>query len=120
MLLLLACVGALGLMAGVFTGGQNIFLQQFFLHLFLDLFAAGWFTLALLGVVWAQLAEETAIPNRLPVVVLAIALTPTFLLGLPRALVPDGLAWLAVAANLVAAILLGWHLTALWPRRKRI
>ncbi len=43
-LLLLACVGALGLMAGVFTGGQNIFLQQFFLHLFLDLFAAGWFT----------------------------------------------------------------------------
>ena len=49
---------------------------------------------------------------------LAIALTPTFLLGLPRTLVPDGLAWLAVAANLIAAILLGWHLTALWPRRK--
>jgi len=116
-MLLLACVGALGLMAGVFTGGQYIFLQQFFLHLFLDLFAAGWFSMALLGVVWAALSAEMDVPTHLPVAALAVALTPTFLLGLPRTLVPDGMAWLATISNLIAAIFLAWHLVSLWSRR---
>ncbi len=116
-LLLLACVGALGLMAGVFSGSQNIFLQQFFLHLFLDLFAVGWFSLALLGVTWADLSTKTDCPPRLPVAALAVVVTPTFLLGLPRSLVPDGMAALAAIANLAAVGLLGWHLTALWQRR---
>ena len=118
MLLLLASLGAAGLVAMVFSRNDNPFLQQLFLHQFLDLFAVGWFNLALLGVLWSHLdqpayvapaAARSALPRWLPTMSLALLLTPTFVLGISPALLPPHLFWLAAAANAGAAILLAVH-----------
>ncbi|MBK8045987.1 MAG: hypothetical protein IPK16_01935 [Anaerolineales bacterium] len=116
-LMLLASCGAVGLVATVLTGASNPFLQQLFLHLFLDLFAVGWFTLALLGVVWAWLGAQTGLPHQLPGTWLAVALASTFILGMSPAVVTPGLFWPAAVANLVAAALLSIHCYQLWRRR---
>lgn len=116
LLLLLSSGGALGLVGMVVSGGQSLFLQQTFLHLFLDLFAVGWFTLALLGLLWAWLGERIELPLRLPVLVLALAIAPTFFLGMSPALVSPPLFWVAAVANGLAGLLLVWHVAALLRR----
>ena len=113
-LLLLASGGALGLMALVFTRAENPFLQQFFLHQFLDLFAVGWFSLALLGVLWSMVEEP---PRRLPTFSLALLVTPTFLLGMSPGSLSPLLFWVAALANVGAATLLAVHGVQLWRRR---
>jgi len=113
-LLLLASGGALGLMAMVFTRADNPFLQQFFLHQFLDLFAVGWFSLALLGVLWSMVEDP---PRRLPTFSLALLVTPTFLLGISPGLLSPLLFWVAALANAGAALLLAVHGVQLWRRR---
>jgi hypothetical protein len=120
MLLLLASLGAAGLVGMVFSGSDNPFLQQLFLHQFLDLFAVGWFTLAVLGVLWAQVeqfppgsrpaAPLSPLPRWLPTMSLAMLLAPTFLLGVSPAVLPAHLFWLAAAANVGAAVLLAVHI----------
>lgn len=117
MLLLLASLGAAGLVGMVFSGADNPFLQQLFLHQFLDLFAVGWFNLALLGVFWSHLeqAQQVAasppstLPRRLPTMSLALLLAPTFLLGISPAVLPPHLFWPAAGANAAAAVLLAVH-----------
>lgn len=113
-LLLLASGGALGLMAMVFTHAENPFLQQFFLHQFLDLFAVGWFSLALLGVLWSMVEEP---PRRLPIFSLALLVTPTFLLGMSPGSLSPALFWAAALANAGAAFLLAVHGVQLWRHR---
>ena len=113
-LLLLASGGALGLMAMVFTRAENPFLQQFFLHQFLDLFAVGWFSLALLGVLWSLVEDP---PRRLPTFSLALLVTPTFLLGISPGALSPLLFWIAALANAGAAFLLALHGAQLWRRR---
>jgi hypothetical protein len=119
-LLLLAFVGALGLVALITLDHPSFFLHQAMLHLFLDLFATGWFTLALLGLLWSWLGQRTELPRRLPTQSLALCLAPTFFLGMPPLLVPMPLYWIGVAASLGAAALLAWHLKELWPRRQHL
>ncbi|MCL4832149.1 MAG: hypothetical protein KJZ86_06895, partial [Caldilineaceae bacterium] len=116
LLLLLSAGGALGLVAMIVTGANSLFLQQAFLHLFLDLFAVGWFTMALLGVLWAWLAERAALPRRLPILPLALAIAPTFFLGLSPALLPPPLFWVSALANGLAGLLIFWHIGALLGR----
>lgn len=113
-LLVLASGGALGLMAMVFTRADNPFLQQFFLHQFLDLFAVGWFGLALLGVLWSMVEEP---PRRLPTFSLALLITPTFLLGMSPGSLSPLLFWVAALANAGAALLLAFHGWQLWRCR---
>ncbi len=118
-LLVVASAGAVGLAGLVMTGLSNIFLQQAFLHLFLDLFAVGWFTLAMLGLIWAHLGADSQ-PKWLPTQSLAIALAPTFILGMAPVMVTPRLFWPAVIANLIASGLLAVHLVALWQRRGQV
>jgi hypothetical protein len=110
MLLLVASLGAAGLVAMVVGHLDNLFLQQLFLHQFLDLFAVGWFNLALLGALWSQAVGAKAQPRWLPTMSLALLLAPTFVLGISPALLPNHLFWLAAAANVGAAVLLFVHL----------
>lgn len=130
-LLVIAFGGACGLVGLIVTDSANFALQQTFLHLFLDLFAVGWFNLALLGLLWAviYLAGEGSVrrtrrttpsPEWLPTQSLATAVVPTFLLGISPALVTPSLFWVAALANLAAAMLLGTHLWALWQRRYQL
>lgn len=144
LLLLLSSGGALGLVGLVVTGADSLFLQQTFLHLFLDLFAVGWFTVALLGLLWAWLDGQAnsapspavgegwgggsapspaagegwggGIPQRLPILPLALAIAPTFFLGMSPALVAPPLFWVAAVANGLAGLLLFWHVAALLRR----
>lgn len=112
MLLLLASLGAAGLVGLVFSHLDNLFLQQLFLHQFLDLFAVGWFNLAVFGVFWWQLgrvAAPFALPRWLPTMSLALLLAPTFVLGISPVLLPPHLFWLAAVANVGAAVLLAIH-----------
>ncbi len=112
MLLLLASLGAAGLVGLVFSHLDNPFLQQLFLHQFLDLFAVGWFNLAVLGVFWWRLdrtAQSSLLPRWLPTMSLALLLAPTFVLGISPALLPPHLFWLAALANVGAAVLLAVH-----------
>lgn len=114
----LASVGALGLVGMVAAQVREPLLQQIFLHLFLDLFAVGWFNLALLGVLWANLSGSE--PSRLPICSLALLLIPTFLLGVSPSLLPAGLFWIAALANAGAALLLGVHGVHCWRRRREL
>jgi hypothetical protein len=117
MLLLVASLGAAGLVGMVFSHADNPFLQQLFLHQFLDLFAVGWFNLAVLGIFWSHLeqarglqtASASPLGRWLPTMSLALLLAPTFLLGVSPAVLPAHLFWLAAAANVAAAALLAIH-----------
>ena len=120
-LLLVASGGAVGLVWMVFTHSRSDLLMQLFLHQFLDLFAVGWFNLALLGVIWSRLgASSTPLPRWLPTISLAVLLTPTFLLGVSPAVLPPVLFWPAVLADIGAAALLAVHLWQLWQRRGQL
>jgi hypothetical protein len=119
-LLLVAFGGALGMVFLIALEHPSFFLHQAMLHLFLDLFATGWFTLGLLGLLWSWLGQRTPLPRRLPTQSLALCLTPTFFLGMPPLLVPMPLYWIGVAASLGAALLLAWHLKELWSRRQHL
>lgn len=116
-MLLLAFGGALGLVALIVLELPSVFLQQIMLHLFLETFATGWFTLALLGLLWAWVSVHAPLPRRLPTALLAFALAPTFFLGMSPALVPPHIFWLSAIANGIAALLLAWHGWMLWQRR---
>ncbi|MEZ4682461.1 MAG: hypothetical protein R2932_50470 [Caldilineaceae bacterium] len=120
-LLVLAFSGALGLVAAVMLEIHEPLIQQLALHLFLDLLGLGWFQLALLGLLWAWLDQQgVGAPRWLPTQSLALALVPTFLLGLPPVLLNRDLLWLAIAANFGAGLLLLVHLVALWRRRDHL
>jgi hypothetical protein len=116
-LLLLACTGACGLVVLVVVDSSSLFYQQVLLHLFLELFATGWLTMALLGLLWSWVGQQCPLPRWLPTQSLAFCLVPTFFLGMSPALVPTPLFWLSASANLAAALLLAWHLGALWQQR---
>lgn len=119
-LLLLSVLGAFGIAGVVLIGGSVATYQPFFLHLFLDLFAAGWFGMGVLGVLWARLGADTPRSGWLPTTSLAVALVPTFVLGMPPGTVTTGMFWPAALANLVAAGLLTVHLLRLFQRRTEL
>jgi hypothetical protein len=116
-LLLLATAGALALGMQVALGVESAALRDASLHLFLDLFAVGWFSLAILGLLWASLQQRTSLPAWLPTQSLAILLCATFVLGMSAAFVTPSMFWLSAIANLVAALLLLRHLLELMRRR---
>ncbi len=115
-LMMLSSIGAAGLPATILLDVGNPMLQQFFLHLFLDLFSVGWFTMGLLGVLWATLGENDPLPDGMPVASLGILLAPTFILGMLPSLVTPAMFWVAALANLGAALLLARHLWAFFRR----
>ena len=119
-LLMLACVGVLALMALVVTENSSFFLQQAALHLFLDLYAVGWFGLALLGLLWAWTGDSAVQNGWRPVMPLVFCLAPSFFLGMSPSLVPPLLSAPAMLGNVLAAGMLAWHGWLLWQRRHRL
>jgi len=120
MLMMLSTIGAVGLPVTILTGVEHPMLQQLFLHLFLDLFSVGWFTMGLLGALWVTLGEKAPLPEGMPVASLAILLAPTFILGMLPSLVTPAMFWVAALANLGATLLLARHLWAFFKRRSEL
>jgi hypothetical protein len=117
-LLLVASAGAMGLGIQVALDVESAALREASLHLFLDLFATGWFTLASLGLLWAWIGSEQWPQRWMPTQSVAILLGVTFVLGMSPALTPDRVFWIAAIANLAAAALLAVHWIALFHRRR--
>ncbi len=117
LLLLLASLGAMGLGMQVALGVESHTLREASLHLFLDLFATGWFTLATLGLLWAFVAIEKQPRGWMPTQSVGIALGLTFVLGMSPAVVSRSLFWFAALANAIAALLLARHAWELARRR---
>ena len=108
-LLCLSTLGAWTLGALQMRGGMAEFALAAALHLFLNLFAEGWFVLALLGVLHALHPSADTRVSRAGTGLAAYALPLTFLLGVPIALVPPDLRLVSGVAGLVAAAGLAMH-----------
>jgi len=118
-LLLVASIGAAGVPVVAIFDIPIPFLEQAFLHIFLDIFSVGWMMLALLGAVWAWLPQKSE-PGWLPTRSLALLMIVTFVLGMSPNVVPRYLFWIVALVNLVAAGLLAVHLINLWRRRSHL
>jgi hypothetical protein len=118
-LLLVASIGAAGVPVIAMIDLPVPFLEQAFLHLFLDVFSVGWMMLALLGAIWAWLPSHSQ-PAWLPTRSLALLLVFTFVLGMSPSDVPRFLFWIVAIINLGAAGLLGVHLLHLWRGRSEL
>jgi hypothetical protein len=114
--LVLASLGAWGLAAaGLLRLGGPI-LTLAFSHLFLDLFADGWFLLALLGLAYVALPDAARHPAARWGETLVIAGLPvTFLLSLPASSLPVAVRWIAAAGGILVGLGLAAHVWALLP-----
>lgn len=114
--LVLASLGAWGLAASTLLGLRDPLWSLALTHLFLDLFADGWFVLAVLGLAYA--AHPRAAAHRAAgwgENLLVIGLPLTFLLSLPAGALPFGVRALAGLAGVLVACGLLANLWALWP-----
>jgi hypothetical protein len=122
--LFFASLGAWGVAAVSFLGVREPLWSLAFTRLFLDLFADGWFVLAVLGLLFVtrptRAQRTTATWGE---TLLIIGLPLTFLIGLPAGALPSAVRWLAgisgagVAAGLL--LLLAAVLPSVWERAHR-
>jgi hypothetical protein len=123
--LVLSSLGAWGLALSNILGLEEPLWSLALTHLFLDLFADGWFVLALLGLAYAALPQAASQQAAHWGETLLIAGLPlTFLLSLPATSLPVAVRWVVgAAALLVGAGLLAsayalvpaaWRQARLW------
>lgn len=114
--LVLASLGAWGLAGAGLLHIDEPVLAFAFSHLFLDLFADGWFVLALLGLAYIAMPQAAGKRAARWGEALVIAGLPlTFLLSLPAGAIPVTVRWVAAAAGLLVGAGLIAHLAALVP-----
>ncbi|MDX1687227.1 MAG: hypothetical protein R3248_04515 [Candidatus Promineifilaceae bacterium] len=118
--LVLASLGAWGLAGSTLLGLRDPLWSLALTHLFLDLFADGWFVLALLGLAYAAHPRAAAHPAAgWGENLLVIGLPLTFALSLPAGALPPGVRVLAGIAGALVAAGLAANLWALWPAVRR-
>ncbi len=110
----LASLGGVGRMALVGLRVTDPFWGEAMVHLFLDLFADGWFIFGVLGLVYAAHPNAGRPPLRWATWLIFIGLPFTALLGVPSSLVPDTLRPVASIGGLMVGTGLLVHLAALW------
>lgn len=118
--LILASIGAWGVAVIARLGLENPFWSVASTQLFTDTFADGWFTLAVLGVLYAcfPAAKHNALlppalrQNATNLLILGLPLV--FLLNLPVGFVPEQVRWLASLAGLLVVCGLAVHIVTLW------
>lgn len=117
MMLILATIGAWGIGLTGVIGFQDPAVSSSLTHLFLDLFAEGWFVLAVLGLIHAGLP---ALQNhkwlRQSEDGLVMALPVIFLLGVPTHLLPMPARLLGSVGALVVAVALWGQVFVLWQK----
>ena len=113
--LFFASLGGWGVAIISRLGLENPFWSLAFTHIFLDTFAFGWFTLALLGLAYAT--HPAAAGSRLAHTSInmgVMGMPVIFLLGMPLHLVPPIIRWLGALGGLVVAAGFLGHVGVLW------
>lgn len=105
---MLALLKPLGIQSDVWTSALT--------HIFLDLFSEGWFVLGLLAMMYG-IAGTMRSSGHWSIWLIVAGLPVTFALGMPRSLVPDGLATLATAGSLLVGLGLLTNAVMLWKDR---
>lgn len=118
--LVLASFGAWGRAGVMGLGLESPFLAAATVFLFLDIFAEGWFTLALLGLLYVTHDGASGRLSSWGSRLLITGLPVTFLLSVPAAYVPAWLRLVAGAGGMLVAVGLLIHIRALWPAVGRI
>jgi hypothetical protein len=113
--LALASLGAWGRAVLVALPVADPFLETASVHLFLDLFADGWFLLALLGLIAASTVARRG--AMITTGLLALGLPPIFLLGVRVALVPPTLRLIAAIGGVIVGVSLLVLIAQLWRAR---
>jgi len=114
--LVLSSLGAWGLALSNVLGLEDPIWSLALTHLFLDIFADGWFVLALLGLAYAALPDAaTRRAARWGETLLVAGLPLTFLLSLPAGSVPGAVRWLVGGAALLVGAGLLANVWALLP-----
>jgi hypothetical protein len=114
--LLLASLGGWGLVLGRPLQITSPAVMSGLTHFFLDLFSYGWFVLALLGLMVAQVPQVAN--HRLfswGEGLLLMGLPVIFLLSMPQGLVPPAVRILAGIGGVLVAAGLSFYLYLLWP-----
>jgi hypothetical protein len=118
--LVLASIGAWGLALANLLGLANPIWSLAFTHLFLDLFADGWFVLGLLGLAYADLPQAGRHASARWGETLVIAGLPlTFLLSLPAGALPAAVRAVAGLSGVLVGLGLAAHLWALVPAARK-
>ncbi|KPL86970.1 hypothetical protein [Ardenticatena maritima] len=112
--LVLASGGAWARAAFVALDVRDPFLTTAAVHLFLDLFSDGWFLFALLGVWLARFPALWTPRLRLLTLGMAVGAPLAFLLGVPVALTPPHVRWVASGGGLLLALGCVGYALALW------
>lgn len=119
-MLVLSSLGGWGVVIVTRLGIESLFATQAFTHLFLDLFADGWFVLGVLGLAYVSRPELGQFAAaKYADIFLIIGLPLSFLLTVPVALVPPMVRAIAGLSGLLVGIGLALNTWLLWPRRNR-
>lgn len=119
--MVVSSLGAWGLAITTVMGVGSPLLSSALTHLFLDLFADGWFLLALLGLAFAAIPASAAGKGAGPGEnLLVIGLPLTFFLSVPGSLLPVALRVLAGLSALIAAMGLFLLLMSLFRNRNTV
>jgi hypothetical protein len=114
--LIFATLGGWGLPIVTILDVQDPFWSLALTHIFLDIFAFGWFILALLGIAYSANPAAGGSKWAARGLTLAVSGLPVvFILGMPQHVVPPALYWLGALGGLLLAAGLLAHVAVLWP-----
>lgn len=108
---------ARGMLMGM--GVDDPFLTDGVVHFFLGLFSDGWLAVGALGLIHDHLAVEMRGRRRWATGLIVVGLPVTFLLGMPRDVVPAPLWTMGTVGGFLAGLGFLGHTVLLWQSRRR-
>lgn len=111
--LVLATVGAWMLAMLIPLGIDSHVWTSALTHIFLDLFSEGWFVLGMLAMMYG-IAADVHRTRHWSIWLICAGLPVMFALGMPRSLVPDGLAAIAPIGSMLVGVGLLANVVILW------
>ncbi|MCP5098841.1 MAG: hypothetical protein GY943_25095 [Chloroflexi bacterium] len=113
--MIFATMGAWGVALTAVLAIQDPVWSSILTHLFLDMFAEGWFALAVLGLLYASIPPQHHKWLRRSEDWIIMGMPVIFLLGVPTGMLPLPVRFIAGVGGAAVAIGLGVHIVHLWP-----
>ena len=112
--MIFATFGAWGVALTAVLAIQDPVWSSVLTHLFLDMFAEGWFVLAVLGLLYASIPPQQGTWLRRSEDWIIMGMPVIFLLGVPTGMLPLPVRLIAGLGGAAVAIGLGFHIYHLW------